>query len=452
MKTLARLLLLAAVLAGGRAPASQQYPPLDPAHPVFGTLQSQPANMRAMDAAGARAVVVGVAWDRYEPQENRFDAAYIESLEERIAAFRAAGKFVVLDLGLQYPPAWIFADPSAHFVDQYGHRFEPAPGSGDCGVNFVFSDKMRAIAAGYLHDLFGKVGDDFYAVRLGGGRYGELGYPNCLYGADHNCYWGFDPIAQGTAPGLPPGQQPCPVAGWKPGTPSAGHVSAGRFLEWYMASMKNYHDWQIGEVRRHFGGPLFMLYPSTGGLRPGQIAAAVADDCDGSTGPEKTGEIGRGFDTAQFVAGITDPKVVVYSTWVDGFPGCDDASADPARWSPPHFLASLAAAHQPPLPCGGENTGHPDDLPNLNTTFQRVTEDHLCVLFWAFEPSLFDGEKGHAGSEDFKKGTANVERVLLGAQTRANQCSVPTKPVGRTTCCPGARSDQEATGDARRLR
>jgi hypothetical protein len=169
-----------------------------------------------------------------------------------------------------------------------------------------------------------------------------------------------------------------------------------------MESMKNYHDWQISTARKYFAGPLFMLYPSTGGLRPGQLEAAVNDDANGSTGAEKTGEVGRGFDMPRFVAGIADPQVVVYSTWIDGFQGSDDTSADPKRWSPGHYLASLAAAHQPPLPAGGENTGHPDDLANMRLTFQRMRDNHLCVMFWAFERTLFDGKTPHATIEDFK--------------------------------------------------
>lgn len=124
--------LFIVALTSGRD-AAAAYPPLDPAHPVIGTLQSEPANIDATNKAGARAVVVGVSWDRFEPQEGIFDARYLADLEKKIAAFRAGGKFVVLDLGIQYPPAWIFRDPSSHFVNQYGHAFMPATGAGDCG-------------------------------------------------------------------------------------------------------------------------------------------------------------------------------------------------------------------------------------------------------------------------------------------------------------------------------
>lgn len=260
---------------------------------------------------------------------------------------------------------------------------------------------MRAKLAAYFHALFAGLGNDFYAVRLGGGRYGELGYPAPLSGKDRNCYWAFDDLAQGKSLGLADGEVPCPVAGWKPGATSSDHAAARSFLNWYMASMENYHDWQIQEVRRYFAGPLLMLYPSIGGLRPGQLDAAIRDDCAGATQAEKTGEVSRGYDTARFIAGITDPNVVVYSTWIDGFPGCNDASADPERWNPAHYLASLAAAHQPPLLCGGENTGHPETPANMQVTFQRLRDDHLCVIFWAFEPGLFDPSGGKASCATF---------------------------------------------------
>jgi hypothetical protein len=377
-------------------------PVLDPLHPIIGTLESQPEHALLTNDAGAPAVVVSISWDQDEKAQSQFDAAYLQGIKQKIARFRQAGKLIVLDLGMQYPPTWIFHSPSAHFVNQYGDSFDPQPGSGDCGVNLVFSQEMRDRYREYVHHIFDGLGSDYAAVRLGGGRYGELGYPASTYHGHTNCYWAFDSAAQGRAGDLPAGVQASPVPGWLPGQPSPGHESARTFLNWYMESMKNYHDWQIATLREFYSGPLFMLYPSTGGLRPGQLDAAINDDANGSTGPEKTGEVGRGFDMARFVAGIRDPGVVVYSTWIDGFFGSDDASPNPARWSPGHFLASLAAAHQPPLLVGGENTGSPDDLANMQLTFQRLHDEHLCVLFWAFERTLFDHRDNHATLQDFK--------------------------------------------------
>jgi hypothetical protein len=379
------------------------HPPLDPSRPLIGTLECQPSRMAATNDAGARGVVIGIDWDRYETSNGQFDARYLKHVREEIDAFRAGGKLIVIDLGVQYPPSWIFSIPSSHFKNQYAEAYDPVPGIGDCGVNLVFSQEMRNKFEAYVGQIFRGLGTDFYAVRLGGGHYGELCYPINTYRDHTNCYWAFDAIAEGQQPGLASGLSPNPVASWIPGTASPNHDCARRFLNWYMASMENYHDWQITMLRKYFSGPLFMMYPSTGGLRPGQLDAAINDDCNGATGAEKTGEVGRGFDTARFITGITDPLVVVYSTWIDGFPGSDDSATDPKRWSPGHYLASLAAAHNPPLQVGGENTGHPDDVSNLELTFRRMREYHLSVMFWAFEGTLFDHKDNHATIEDFKK-------------------------------------------------
>jgi hypothetical protein len=393
--------LLAAVGASGLM--AQASPALSADHPLIGTLESEPQRTAATNDAGARAVVLGIGWGEWEKEKGQFDSGYEAELKKKIAAFRSGGKLIVLDLGVQYPPAWIFRLPSSHFVNQYGKAFEAAEGSGDCGVNLVFSQEVREKYEAYVAHVFQELGTDFAGVRLGGGRYGELGYPINNVAGPTNCYWGFDDLAQGRWPGLAAGVKPCPVEGWIPGQASPDHASAREFLNWYMESMENYHDWQITTLRKSYSGPLLMLYPSTGGLRAGQLQAAIDDDANGSTGPEKTGEVGRGFDMARFVAGITDPQVVVYSTWIDGFFGSDDTSTNQARWSPGHYLASLAEAHQPPLLVGGENTGSPDDRANMELTFQRLRDEHLCVLFWAFERTLFDGKDHHATIQDFKQ-------------------------------------------------
>jgi len=375
---------------------------LNPAHPIVGTLESDPVRIPALSQAGARGVVVGVSWDRCETGEGTFDSSYLKGIKHKIEQFRAQGQFVALDLGVQYPPQWILNEASSQFINQDGEPYRAAPGTGDCGVNLVYSEKMRKEFEDYAAQVFHELEGDIDAVRLGGGRYGELGYPTNQYKSCANCYWAFDPVAQGRQPGLPAGEKSCPVPGWIPGQASPGHESARQFLDWYLESMRNYHDWQISMVRRYFSGPLFMLYPSTGGLRPGQLLDAINDDANGSTGPEKTGEVGRGFDMARYIAGIKDPRVVVYSTWIDGFEGSDDTSVDPKRWSPGHYLASLAASHRPPLLVGGENTGHPDDISNMAITFKRMRDNHLCVMFWAFERTLFDDQKPHATLDDFK--------------------------------------------------
>lgn len=361
-----------------------------PAAVRLGVLQPSPERAAALKTAGVDFVVLDVSWSRFQPAPESVDLAYVETLRAEAAAYRAARLQVVLGPGVQYPPGWLRALPGARYQNQYGAAFiDPAPGMNV--VNFVFNSLLRERQSDYLAALFRHLGADWAAVRLGGGWYGELNYPPAAFAGNTNCYWAFDEIAQGQKPGLPEGLPPCPVPGWKPGSASPGHVSARRFADWYLDSLKNYHDWQITTARLHYAGPLLMLYPSWG-LRPGQLDAAVAGDLAGSTPPEKNGELPRGFDFARFIGGIRDPSVGVHCTWIDSDPAwSDDASADPARWSPPKFLASLARRHHPPLAFSAENTGGGGPSA-LALSARRIRELDIGSFSWAFAPDLFDGD------------------------------------------------------------
>jgi hypothetical protein len=257
---------------------------------------------------------------------------------------------------VQYPPDWLRHLPTARYQNQFGVRFiDPAPGMNI--VNSVFNAKVRNHQAGYYARVFEQFGTDFFAVRIGGGWYGEVNYPPHRFGEAENVYWGFDPVAQGQEPGLPEGMQPCPVPGWIPGSPEGGADTPRLFITWMLQSLQHYHDWQIHTVRALYDGPLLMLYPSWG-LRPGHLEASIAGRLAGKTPAEQNGEVQRGFDFERFVAGIQDPKVLPHSTWVDSNPdfGNDD-SGQPGALSPLLFLHHLAQKHPLPLRVSGENTG-----------------------------------------------------------------------------------------------
>ncbi len=356
---------------------------------TLGVLQPDAARAPALSAAGVREVVLSVSWDRLQPRPNGLDRDYVAKLRADMAAYRAAGLGIVLDLGMQYPPGWLFAHPHARYVNQHGEVFaDPAPGMN--APNSVFNYLIRERQRDYIAGIFRHLGSDWVAVRLGGGWYGELNYPPAVFGGKANCYWAFDPIAQGREPGLPEGVRPCPVPGWKPGQASADHAAARSFAEWYLDSLQNYHDWQIATVRGHYAGPLMMMYPSWG-IRPGQLDAAIAGDLAGASPAEKNGEVQRGFDFTRFIGGIRDPLVWVHCTWIDSDPAwSDETSSNPARWSPPRFLASLARAHNPPLRVSAENTGGGGPAA-LALSANRVRELKLDAFYWAFCPDLFDG-------------------------------------------------------------
>jgi hypothetical protein len=355
----------------------------------LGVLQPKPAYARPLADAGITQVVLSVSWENFEPSAGTTNPAYIRQLLSELAAYRHAGLQVVLDPGIQYPPAWLFDLPDARYQNQYGDLYIDHA-SGKNIANTVFNAAVRARYASHLAALFRELGTDWAAVRLGGGWYGELNYPDATYAKHPNCYWAFDPIAQGTKPGLPAGITACPVPGWKPGDTSPDHASARRWIAWYLASLQNYHDWQITTVRRLYAGPLLMMYPSWG-IRPGQLEPAITGDLSGLTSPEKNGEIQRGFDFARFIAGIHDPQVWVHCTWLDANPEwSDETSPDPARWSPVHYLADLARRHTPELTVSAENTGG-GGPEILHLSAERARAYELKTMFWAFAPDLFDG-------------------------------------------------------------
>jgi hypothetical protein len=376
---------------------------------VYGVLENTPARAAQNFKAGARVAVIAVGWNRYQPARHQFNEGYASEVREKMRAFRAAGFELQLSFGLQYAPAWIFDLPHARYKNQFGDEYKIADAaSGKQIPNGVWSQAVREAIAAYTERVFAELGTDWHSVRLGGGWYGELNFPDHNYAGKSNQYWGFDDAAQGRAPGLPFGVAPCPVPGWTPGTPSQNHESARRFAEWYMESLGNYHDWQIQLARRFYKGNLAMLYPSWG-IRPGQLKAAIEADLGGSTSPEKNGEIQRGFDFERFVNGVSDPNVIVYCTWLDSNPAwSDEASTDPARWSPAHWLSHLAQRHPLRLRAWGENTGR-NDRAAMQRTFERIEKYNLMGVVWAFESDLYaPGDKGFATIEDF---AANVARL-----------------------------------------
>ncbi|MET0261663.1 MAG: hypothetical protein ABW223_02105, partial [Rariglobus sp.] len=356
----------------------------------IGVLQSKPERAEELKTGGVSIAVLGVSWDRFEPAADKPDAAYLEQLRAELAEYKKAGLEVVLDLGIQYPPAWLFDIPDSRYQNQYGTAFvDRRPGMNV--ANSVFNAAVRDRQAAYMASLFRELGTTWYAVRLGGGWYSELNYPPASFQDNTNCYWGFDPLAQGARPDRPAGVTACPVPGWKPGTASEDNASARRFAQWYMDSLKNYHDWQITTARSHYAGPLMMLYPSWG-IRPGQLDAAIAGDLAGLTSPEKNGEIQRGFDFTRFIAGIRDSKVWIHCTWLDSNPEwSDDTGSDEARWSPARFLSSLARKQKPALTVSAENTGG-GGLAALELCARRIRELNIKTFLWAFGPDLFDNQ------------------------------------------------------------
>lgn len=342
--------------AAGRAgPPDQPVAPDQPVEPAFGMILGpdvgvEPADLRRR---GVTTVLAEVFWDAAEPTPGRFDEGYLAFTRHQVQRLRAAGLGVVLNLGVYQAPAWVLARPGARPTDQDGRPWTATP-----QPDLVFDQALRPLAEAYLDRVFAELGTDFVAVRAGAGPNGETGYPgarDASTGAFASRYFAFSLAAQAVDP----------VPGWLPGQPSP-HGEAARFYAWYVDSLVDVENWEVAAVRRHYAGPVPVLYPSYG-LRPGDREAAVAGDLSGGTGAERNGEVSRGYDHARLVDGLTDPHSGVWGTWAE-FPTTLE------------FLAGLARAKG--LPLYAESSGN-DSAAQLSDAVTQARRWHAALfLMW----------------------------------------------------------------------
>ncbi len=326
----------------------------------------------AIRAAGLQFVLLEPEWARAEPAPGIFDEAYFAQLRAQLSAFRAAGLRVVLNAGYEVAPAWLLEQPNARYVDQRGEAYTGSP-----EPNLVFATEYRPAAARYLQRLFAELGTSFFAVRVGGGHWNELTYPQEVEadGRVANRYWAFDGAAARTDP----------VPGWRPGDPSP-HGEAARFLRWYLDSLTQFQQWQVATVRLYYPGTIAVLYGSYG-MRAGDFARAVATNLSGSSSAEVNGEVQRGLDERRQIAAITDRNVAVWATWVD--------NQNTAR-----RLATLADRHG--LAKMGENTGagSPADLRRTTATARALG---YRAFMWVRLPTLLCSCDGLAWLTEYER-------------------------------------------------
>jgi len=344
--------------------------------------------------AGFDAKVVELRWDAFAPFDGVKDVDYISRKRAEFDRLRRAGFKLILTLGFHRAPGWIherFRD--TYYVNQYGERYDGPEDSGE--LNLVFNRPLRRLAAEYLRQAFQDFGTDFYAVRIGGGRFGALTYPPGEFRGRTNCYWVFDRNAQ----------RDSPAPGWEPGS-RAPAGEAARFVDYYLDGLARYERWQIAEIRRHFDGRLLLVLPSWG-IRPGRIEEAVEGGLAGRSPAETTGELQQGLDFSRLVAAVDDDEVVVTTTWLEADvevpPGAED---DRRFWDPARYLAYLADNHPLDLEVFGE-TSRQNQPPALELAARRVKEYELAGMAWFDEVSLFSG-RGHASLDDVRDVTSAI--------------------------------------------
>jgi hypothetical protein len=367
---------------------------------LFGTLLSSRWNAPIEYAAGVRVMHLELAWEAYEPQDGVFDAAYAAKMRERLATMRQAGMQVVLGVGLQYPPAWVYTYPHSRYVNQYGVAAGP--------VNLTFNQTLRQKAERYVARVHQDLDlNQFVAVRIGSGGLIEALYPATWDGRQGNSYWAYDAPAQGAA-GRPPSIPPAPYPGWTPGertyqgqafTPA----QVQQWYDWYVQALVDGIDWQIASYQRlGYRGDLQVLLPGQG-VRPAQLTRGIESYLTTSTSV-----LGRAAVWHRVIALLRDKtNVVIYvSSMADGSGGDDlcqasDALvslADPAveRWSATRWISYNATRYG--LPQNGENPGRAD-TPRYGRTMLEAAARQMQAcgfqgMMWAHAANLYDGVSG----------------------------------------------------------
>jgi len=355
------------------APAATPPAPAPPGGQMwFGVLQATAPRAGQERAAGVTVGELELNWSSYEPAPGQFDGGYVAQQVARMNALRSAGLAVVLDVGMQYPPGWVFGlDGSTRFVNQYGDVWHG--GLSEDVPNAVFDPAVRDAEAAYIARVAADFGDAFWAIRAGGLLQDELRYPPAGDNGHANSYWAFDAAAQAHSP----------VPGWRPG--QAGTAQASAFLDYYLNSLTGFQTWLVGTYRAHFRSAWLQLLKPSWGLRPGDAAAAVARNLDGSTNPAGWGTLAMGLDWQGQVNAISDPHVMLYSSWMER----GDDGSTPTTMAPAHYLATLGAARG--IPTAGENADAGDGAGMMATIVQRARAWGLAGLMWLDESSLFGG-------------------------------------------------------------
>jgi len=341
---------------------------------VLGVLGVTGRYLGTEHASGIGAVTITVGWADAELTPGTFRASYFQQIRDRIAAARAAGLQVILEPGLQFPPAWVFAlSGGTRFVDQYGDAFSGDPPSGNNVANAVTNLAVRSAEGQYLAWLATQIDPgSVIAVREGGGPLGELHYPGPGYAGHTNCYWAYDSSTQS--------QLPTSVQAWQPGTGSV--ADATTFLDAYNTGLRDYGTWLNGQLWADFSVPVLVMLPGWG-ERPGGAAKETA-----SLLTLSMPEFNEGLDWVDLLPALpAGSHSVAYTTYLDGVTYLPTLQLE----DPADFIATLVVGTQ--LTLGGENTGN-GTMADMRLSFKRAAALGYVIVDWMSEAQLVASTRG----------------------------------------------------------
>lgn len=311
----------------------------DPAVQVA-LLQPDPSLAESYAAAGIDLVTLELGWDAYQPTATTTNRSYVAKRVAEARAYTDAGLEVVLDLGLQYTPAWAWALPGeTRFTNQYGEQWHGEIGTD--ALDAVWNSTARQAEGTYV----GLVARDFAGlvdrVRVGGLLSGELRLPPAHAAGHVDSLWAFGEGALAASPD--------PT--WRPGSGTA--AQARRWLDFYMSSVSRYAVWLTQTVGSAFPAtPIDVLLPGWG-VRPGDLERVAADRVSTGAVVSTGDDLASGLDWPRQIRALDRLALdlTVVTTWLDA----PSYGAAPRDLAPVEYLATLTRPLAMPL--SGENTG-----------------------------------------------------------------------------------------------
>ncbi|QHC64466.1 hypothetical protein GSU69_18455 [Rathayibacter festucae] len=350
---------------GSVNPASLTTTAAEADHPVsIELLQPIAGDASSYAAAGIDLVTLELGWDAYQPTATSTNRDYVARRLAEARGYRSAGIEVVLDLGLQYPPAWAWKLPgSTRFTNQYGEQWRGDIGSD--ALDAVWNPAVRKAQSSYVSAVARDFAGVVDRVRVGGLLSGELRLPPAHSAARVDSLWAFSPGALAAAPD----------PRWRPGSGTA--TQSRQWLEFYLSSVSGYGTWLTRTVGTAFPrAPIDVLLPGWG-VRPGDIDrvvnARVSSSAVASTGDDLAG----GIDWPRQLRAIDKLglNVTAVTTWLDA-PSYGTAPRDLA---PADYLAPLV--RELGMPLSGENTGGGGDAA-VDRVVSQVNRLDLDRVTW----------------------------------------------------------------------
>jgi hypothetical protein len=341
---------------------------------IFAVLNADTNAARvAVKNAGCTHAVINANWDNLQPTgTGSLDPTATATMLASYDHALSIGLRPILAVNLQYPPSWILSGVEK-FKDQAGNQYD-TNGSGKQVRNWMWT----AVGRTYVADLLTRIATALGpvrvkatdGVRVGGGWYGEVHYPEPISGGPTFAWQAFGASMQ-TGTGLAAGMTVCPVPGYVPY--SGTDAQDVTFLNWYLNGIVSWVQWQIDQYKAlGFTRNLWVLL-SGYGVRANQLRTDDGYKQAAALGEDHLRLIG------QF---MHDTAVWPYSTWldtVDGFAG-GTVDSDKAAWKSIYEKALVRGKH---YELTGENTGGEN-----NTGMDGIFAGALGAATYAGSPGI----------------------------------------------------------------